>query len=78
METSVAVIRGRLMMRGESVASWAAARGYQPRTVRQVIRRWAGRSGVPQGVLTSRILADLTRDLDITIVPGIAPGREAA
>jgi hypothetical protein len=33
---------------------------------------------VPQGVLTSRILADLTRDLDITIVPGIAPGREAA
>jgi hypothetical protein len=79
-------VQAALVLQGLSFASWARARGHKPDTVRRVVIRWAGRKDrVPYGSFARSILADLTRDLRMTIVPGIAPsptksdpGREAA
>lgn len=79
-------VQAALVLRGWSYSTWATDRGHKPDTVRRVVRRWAGRADrTPYGVEARRILADLSRDTGIAIVPGIAPsqatpnpGREAA
>ena len=60
-------IRARLLKKGLTVAAWARRRGHDEELARRVIYRWAGRTGTPRGVLTCRILDDLSCDLKIQI-----------
>lgn len=64
-------VRACLVERGTSYRQWAIANGYPPRTVTQVINRWAGKLGLPQGRLSYRILRDLSRFIGKEIVPGV-------
>jgi gp16 family phage-associated protein len=70
-------IRAQLVERGTSYRQWAIAHGYQPRTVTQAVNRWAGKSDLPRGRLTFRILRDLSRDLGKEVVRGVLKGAEA-
>lgn len=80
-------VRAALLNRGFTVAAWARLHGYEASTVSRTVARWTQPRPrqVPHGQISRCILADLTRDLDMTIVPGIAPsqpqsdpGRKAA
>lgn len=64
-------IRARLMERGISYRQWALSHGYEPRTVTQVVHRWAGKPGLPRGRLSFRILRDLSREIGREISTGI-------
>lgn len=67
-------IRSALAQRGHNLSSWARANHYGITMVQNVVRRVVYEPDTPRhGVITLRILADLTRDLGKTIVPGIAP-----
>lgn len=59
-----------LVLKGHSWASWADEKGYLPRTVTQVVNRYAGTNDQPRGRLTWKILCDLSRDTGIELVPG--------
>lgn len=65
------LIRARLMERGTSYRRWAIERGYQPRTVTQVVDRWAGRSDLPRGRLSFAILRDLSKYIGKEVVKGV-------
>ena len=70
-------IYAALRARGTSVPAWARAHGYQPRTVYQVIERWAHRTDrPPHGGMARQIIADLRAELGPELVP--APRRPAA
>jgi hypothetical protein len=79
-------LRSKLLARGHTLASWARANGYQSGTVQRVAWRAINQAESRRnGILTHRILADLSRDIGMVIVPGIAPsppqsdpGRKAA
>lgn len=53
-------VRARLVERGSSLRQFALNAGYEPRTVTQAVSRWAGKSELPRGRLTYRILRDLS------------------
>lgn len=69
-------VHARLIERGSNFHQWATEHGYKPRTVTQVIARWAGKQTLPRGRLSFRILQELSRDIDMEIVPGLL--KEAA
>lgn len=64
-------ILARLIERDSSCRQWALDNGYQPRTVYQVISRWAGAESQPCGRLSFRILRELSQEIGQEIVPGI-------
>ena len=64
-------INSRLIGRETNFHRWALAHGYKPRTVGQVVDRWAGRPNPPLGRLSYRILQDLSREIGEEIIPGI-------
>lgn len=64
-------IQARLVEQGSSFRQFALAHGYGPRTVTQVVSRWAGRKDMPRGRLTFRILQDLSREIGTEVLPGI-------
>ncbi|WP_288472308.1 hypothetical protein [uncultured Pseudomonas sp.] len=64
-------IQARLIERGSNFRKFALAGGYEPRTVTQVVTRWAGQRELPRGRLSFRILKELSRVIDAEIVPGI-------
>lgn len=64
-------VRSVLVARGTSYAAWAAEHGYNPRTVTQSVARWAGRSELPRGLKTYRILRELSAFIGKEIVPGV-------
>lgn len=64
-------IQARLVERGSNFRKFALARGYEPRTVTQVVARWAGQKGLPRGRLSFQILMELSRMIEVEIVPGI-------
>jgi gp16 family phage-associated protein len=68
-------VRAALLEHGYTITAWAKARGYSHITVTKVIARWTEPRPrrIPHGMVTRAILADLTRDLGMTIVEGIAP-----
>lgn len=65
------IIQAALVERDSSFRQWALEHGYEPRTVTQVVERYAGTTNLPRGRLSFRILVDLSRYLDREIVPGI-------
>lgn len=59
-----AAIKRALRTRGTSLSGWARTHGYEPRTVRLAVQRWAGRTDrTPHGGLSRRIMAQLTTEL---------------
>lgn len=64
-------IQARLVERGSSYRQFALAHGYKPRTVTQVVARWAGRNELPRGRLSYRILRDLSRTIGKEVAPGV-------
>lgn len=64
-------IQARLIERGSNFRQFAISHGYQPRTVTQVVQRWAGHNGLPRGRLSFCILRDLSTVIGLEILPGI-------
>lgn len=65
------LIQARLIERGSNFRQFAISHGYEPRTVTQVIKRWAGHTNLPSGRLTFRILQDLSVFIGQEVLPGI-------
>ncbi|WP_163373629.1 hypothetical protein, partial [Escherichia coli] len=68
-------VRARLVERGSSLRQFALNAGYEPRTVTQAVSRWAGKSELPRGRLTYRILRDLSVAIGKEVTPGILKGK---
>lgn len=64
-------IQARLIEKGSNFRQFAISHKYVPRTVTQVVDRWAGSSTLPCGRLTFCILKDLSRFIDQEVLPGI-------
>ncbi|MCX9038970.1 hypothetical protein NLN82_23375 [Citrobacter portucalensis] len=64
-------IQARLVEQGGSYRQFALNNGYAPRTVTQAVARWAGKSELPRGRLTFKILRDLSSTIGEEIIPGI-------
>lgn len=64
-------IQARLVAQNSSFRQFALERGYKPRTVTQVVARWANKQEMPRGHLSLCILRDLSRTIGQEIVPGI-------
>jgi hypothetical protein len=64
-------VHAALIERHTNFRRFALARGYHPRTVTQTVARWAGARSLPRGLLSYRILRDLSREIGREIVPGV-------
>ncbi len=64
-------IQARLIERGSNFRQFALSAGYEPRTVTQAVTRWAGRSELPRGRLTYKILRELSVLIGREVTPGI-------
>lgn len=64
-------IHARMIERGTSFTRWAVDNGYNPRSVTQAVKRWAGADTLPRGRLTFRILQDLSVFIGAEILPGL-------
>jgi hypothetical protein len=71
MAMSKRQIQARLIEQNSNFRKFALSRGYEPRTVTQVVNRWAGKSELPRGRLSFRILRDLSRAIGREISPGL-------
>lgn len=64
-------VHAKLIESGTNFRQWALANDYEPRTVLAVVDRWAGKSDLPRGRMSFRILRDLSRTIGKEITPGI-------
>ncbi|MEI7250289.1 hypothetical protein [Pectobacterium versatile] len=64
-------ILARLIERDSNFRQFALCGGYEPRTVTQVVSRWAGKTDLPRGRLTYKILRDLSVTIGAEVIPGI-------
>lgn len=67
-------IQARLIEGGSNFRQFALSRGYEPRTVTQVVDRWAGKPELPRGRLSFRILRDLSTAVGQEVSPGLLAG----
>ncbi len=71
-------IHARLIEHGTNFRQFAIAHGYEPRTVRQAVERYAGQEQLPRGRQTFRILRDLSKFIGAEVVPGLLTAQDAA
>lgn len=64
-------IQARLIEGGSNFRQFAISHGYEPRTVTQVVQRWAGHDSLPRGRLSFNILRDISRVIGMEVLPGI-------
>lgn len=64
-------IQIRLLESGSNFRKFALAHGYVPRTVTQVVDRWAGQKDLPRGRLSFQILKSLSMHIGHEVSPGI-------
>lgn len=64
-------IQAQLIEHGSNFRQFAISHGYEPRTVTQVVQRWAGHNALPRGRLSFRILRDISRVIGKEVLPGI-------
>lgn len=64
-------IQARLIENGSNFRQFAISHGYEPRTVTQVVQRWAGNDSLPRGRLSFSILRDISRLIGKEVLPGI-------
>jgi len=62
-------LKGKLIERGYTVSAWAHRNDYKPRTVLQVIHRHVGTGSKHHGLVTDRILRDLSKTVGKPVVP---------
>lgn len=72
------LIHARLIEIGSNFRQFALAHGYEPRTVRQAVDRYAGQDQLPRGRLTFRILRDLSKAIGVEVVPGLLAAHDEA
>lgn len=68
-------IQAGLIENGSNFRQFALTHGYEPRTVTQVVKRWAGHDTLPRGRLSFRIMQDLSLLIGIEVLPGILADR---
>jgi len=64
-------IQARLIERDSNFRRFALARGYKPRTVQQVVERYADTGKTPRGILTYKILRDLSAAIGQPVIDGM-------
>jgi hypothetical protein len=64
-------IQARLIENGSNFRQFAISHGYEPRTVTQVVQRWAGHDSLPRGRLSFSILRDISKVIGKEVLPGI-------
>ncbi|RAI69555.1 hypothetical protein DOZ80_14030 [Pseudomonas fluorescens] len=64
-------IQARLIENGSNFRQFAISHGYEPRTVTQVVQRWAGHDTLPRGRLSFCILRDISKLIGKEVLPGI-------
>ncbi len=65
-------VQARLIERCDSnFRRFALANNYQPRTVQQVVNRYAGTGRSPRGILTWKILRDLSKAIGEPVIEGL-------
>lgn len=64
-------VRAALVARKTSYKQWALAHRYEPRMVVYAVNTYAGSQRKPRGLVTFRILRDLSREIGREISPGI-------
>ncbi|WP_397377100.1 hypothetical protein [Pseudomonas sp.] len=64
-------IRARLIEQGISLRQFALKHGYDPRTVTQVLDRWAGSPTLPSGRISFSIMHDLSVAVGSELIPGL-------
>ena len=62
-------VRAALMERGTNDRQWALARRYEPRMVVYAVNTYAGTQRRPRGLVTHRILRDLSKFIGQDIAP---------
>ena len=65
-------ILARLIERDSNFRRFALAHGYRPRTVQQVVTRYAGTDLRPRGLLTYCILRDLSNMIGEPVIQGLS------
>lgn len=66
-----AQVHARLIERGSNFARFAQEHHYNARTVTQIVDRWVGKTDLPRGRLSFRVLKDLSRFIGEEVTPGI-------
>ena len=64
-------IQARLIERGSNFRRFALAHGYQPRSVQQAVTRYANSGKTPRGILTYKILRDLSVVIGEPVIDGL-------
>jgi hypothetical protein len=65
-------VLAKLVERGSNPSRFAVANKYQPRTVQQTIKRYVGNpSRRPRGILTCKILRDLSNFIGQPVIDGV-------
>ncbi|WP_027390878.1 hypothetical protein [Chrysiogenes arsenatis] len=64
-------VRARLMEQGTNLHQFSKKYGYSYNTVQQIVRRWAGRSELPWGRKSTKIMRDLSTEIGVELIPGI-------
>lgn len=65
-------IQARLIERDSNFRRFALAHDYQPRTVQQVVNRYANTQRKPRGILTFKILRDLSLVIGEPVIEGLS------
>lgn len=65
-------LQARLVERNSNFRRFALSHGYSPRNVNQAVTRHVGTDRVPRGILTYKILRDLSEFIGEPVIDGIA------
>ncbi len=64
-------ILAKLVLQDSNYRRFALAHQYEPRTVTQAVDRYAGTNKKPRGILTYKILRDLSKFIDEPVIDGL-------
>lgn len=64
-------ILARLVLQDSNYRRFALAHDYQPRTVLQAVNRYANTNKKPRGILTYKILRDLSTAIGEPVIDGL-------
>ncbi|MGR9014144.1 MAG: hypothetical protein ACU83U_10915 [Gammaproteobacteria bacterium] len=64
-------ILAKLVLKNSNYRRFALAHNYEPRTVTQAVDRYAGTDKKPRGILTYKILRDLSSFIDEPVIDGL-------
>ncbi|MCF7964197.1 MAG: hypothetical protein K9L79_01520 [Methylobacter tundripaludum] len=64
-------ILAKLALQDSNYRRFALAHDYKPRTVTQAVDRYVGTNKKPRGILTYKILRDLSHFIDEPVIDGL-------